>query len=82
VSRKKQFSGKIDQWGSSFRKNVSRSERLAIMRNLNEMAGPKRRDTRLKAGRLKNWHKRYMKEVAGVSIALPVRGISIMFAIL
>ncbi|KAF4627744.1 hypothetical protein G7Y89_g10410 [Cudoniella acicularis] len=61
---KRQFSRQIEKWG--FRKNVSRSERRMILealpRSMNDPL-PDLQDGRLKAGRLKNWRRRYREEV-------------------
>ncbi len=69
------FDRKIAKWG--FRKNISRGERRDLLLKLpgNGIASaPESIDRRLKAGKLKNWQRRYNEEELGVPLALVQQG--------
>ncbi len=62
---KKQFSYRIEKWGKSFRKNLTRAERNELLQN---HPFPDHHtscvEPRLKGGKWKNWRKTYMKDAA------------------
>jgi hypothetical protein len=69
------FDRKIAKWG--FRKNISRSERRDLLLKLpggGSAPAPESIDRRLKAGKLKNWQRRYNEEELGVPLDLVQQG--------